>query len=203
MVIAVFEGDTDLPVVRKLAGDAGLPISVPIDCGGKSQLDAELFRYNQAAKGSPWFILRDLDDDAPCAGDFLHRREFRPTAWMCFRIAVRELEAWLLADTEGVAEFFKVSPSQIPLDPDREADPTQSLVNLVRRSRSSALRKAMIPKPGGHAAVGPLYEAKIIEFGELHWDLDRACQRSESLRRAREALRALARRWLTHVGGDE
>jgi hypothetical protein len=201
VVIAVFEGDTDLPVVRKLTRDAGLSISVPIDCGGKSQLDAELSGYNQAAKGSPWFVLRDLDDDAPCAGALLRQREFQPASWMCLRIAVRELEAWLLADAEGVVEFFKVAPSQIPLDPDGEADPTRSLVDLVRRSRSSSLRKAMVPKPGGHAAVGPLYEAKIIEFGELHWDLDRACRRSESLRKAREALRALARRWRTHVGG--
>ena len=32
-----------------------------------------------------------------------------PSALMCFRIAVRELEAWLLADWDTLAEYLMVS----------------------------------------------------------------------------------------------
>jgi hypothetical protein len=199
-IMVAFEGDTDLPVIRRLLEDAGLPLGLPIDCGGKARLDAELKGYNGAAQGSPWFVLRDLDDDAPCAGKFLAGLRFKPSRWMCFRLAVRELEAWLLADKEAVSRFFRVDERHIPNHPDLETDPTASLVALARKSTSSTVRKAMVPAPNMGVQVGPLYEATLIEFGEKAWHLDRACQRSPSLKRARDALRALASRWRAHVG---
>jgi hypothetical protein len=201
-LIVVVEGDTDLPVVRKLAHDAGLSITAELDQAGKARLDDELTGYNAAAKGSPWLVLRDLDHDAPCAGRFLAEREFSPAPWMCFRLAVRELEAWLLADAHGMAGFLRVDEGLLPRDPDAERDPTETLVRLARRSGSSALRKALIPKPGSSVTVGPLYEAKIIEFAERHWELARACERSASLRRARAALRSMAAKWSRHVQGQ-
>jgi len=200
-LIVVVEGDTDLPIARKLARDAGLDVSVEIDCAGKSRLDEDLLAYNGAAKGSPWLVLRDLDNDASCAGALLRERDFQPSLWMCFRLAIRELEAWLLADAKGLSEFLKVDQSMLPSDPDAEGDPTVTLVRLARRSSSSALRRALVPPQRSSVPVGPLYEAKIIEFGERHWDLSRACERSESLRRARRALRALAARWKLHAEG--
>jgi hypothetical protein len=194
-IAVVVEGDTDLPFVRKLIDDAGLESWTEIDCGGKSQLDQDLPGYNNAAKGSPWFVLRDLDHDAPCAGGFIETLAFTFSKWMCFRLAVRELEAWLLADREGVATFFSIKLSEIPESPEREEDPTRTLVNLARRSRSKKIQRAMVPKPGTAVAIGPLYEAMIIEFGERHWSLERASQRSASLSRARERLREIARLW--------
>jgi len=62
------------------------------------------------------------------------------------------------------------------------------------------VRGAMVPKAG--ESVGPLYQATIIEFGRDEWDLGRACGRSPSLRRAREALRELASRWQRHAAGE-
>jgi hypothetical protein len=199
-IMVAFEGDTDLPVIRRLLEDANLPLGHPLDCGGKARLDAELGGYNGAAKGSPWFVLRDLDDDAPCAGKFLAALQFKPSRWMCFRLAVRELEAWLLADREAVSQFFRVDDRHIPVNPDIEPDPTATPVALARKSTSSAVRRAMVPARGRGGQVGPLYEATIIEFGEKAWQLERASQTSPSLQRAREALRVLARRWRAHVG---
>jgi len=60
----------------------------------------------------------------------------------------------------------------------------------------------MMPAIGCGRPVGPLYEAKIIEFGERHWSLERAVTRSESLRRARAHLRALGGRWNAYVQGQ-
>ena len=199
--ILVVEGDTDLPIARKLLRDARLDVSVEIDCAGKSRLDEDLHGYNEAARGAPWFILRDLDQDAPCAGAFLEQKGFKTSRWMCFRLAVRELESWLLADAQAVARFFDVQEEWIPENPDDQIDPTESLVGLARRSRSAAVRKAMVPSLGTSVAVGPLYEAMIIEFGSKHWNLPRACRRSASLRRARKALRALGARWRDHARG--
>lgn len=59
----------------------------------------------------------------------------------------------------------------------------------------------MVPAAGRSTVVGPLYEAKVIEFGQIHWNLDRACRRSDSLQRARAAVRKLAERWNRHLRG--
>lgn len=200
MTIAiVVEGDTDLPVARKMASSVGLRSTLEIDCGGKGQLDSALGGYNDSAKGSPWFVLRDLNSDAECPAEYLRRIRFTPSTWMCFRLAVRELESWLLADRTGFAEFFQVPLHRLPNDPDAESDPTETIVNLCRRSGSSRIRSSMLPRPGAHVAVGPLYEATIIEFGEKRWSVTRAARSSDSVRRARRAIRALATSWNRHI----
>ena len=201
-VAVVVEGDTDFPVVRKLAKDAGLSIAAEIDCGGKHQLDADLPGYNNAAKGSPWFVLRDLNSDAQCPGQFLASQNFAPARWMCFRIAVREMESWLLADAVAFSDFLRIPRSAVPADPDGEDDPTRTIVDLARRSRSRTIAKALVPRVGTSTAVGPLYEAKMIEFGRERWDLDRACQRSLSLVRARKRLQEMSRKWGRYVVGS-
>ncbi|MBX3184853.1 MAG: hypothetical protein KIT72_16145 [Polyangiaceae bacterium] len=200
-VALVVEGDTDLPYVRRLAADAGLSPWTEIDCGGKSQLDLELPGYNGAAHGSPWFVLRDLDNDAPCASALVASFDLPPAPWMCLRIAVREIEAWALADRKAIAQFFAVRPMAVPSDPDAEADPTQTLVNLARSSTSVRIQRGMVPAARASVSVGPLYESLIIEFGERAWDLDRASENSASLRKARQRLRELGARWRQHTGG--
>ena len=199
-LVIVVEGDTDIPVARALAADARLGVAVVQDMGGKSRLDARLSGFNNAAKGTPWFVLRDLDTDAGCAPEFLTQVPLTPSAWMVFRLAVREVESWLLADIEGMSKFLHVPATQFPADPDAESDPTVTLVNLARKSSRTAIQKAFIPAQGANTQVGPLYETSIIEFGARHWDLNRACGRSASLRRARAAMRDLGRRWRQHIG---
>lgn len=199
-LMVVVEGDTDLPVIRKLAADAGLDISAEIDAAGKDQIDLCLASYNQAARGAPWLVLRDLDNDAVCAPAFVASCGLHPAEWMCFRVAVREMEAWLLADAEAMSEFLGISIHRIPENPDAEPDPTATIVRLARRSKRKDLRKKLVPAEGASAQVGPLYEATIIEFAEKHWDATRAATRSDSLRRTRAALRALGARWRARVG---
>lgn len=198
-LVAAFEGDTDFPVVEKLAADAGFEHLLPIDAAGKGQIDPKLAPYDVAARHSPWLVLRDLDHDAPCAPTLV--RELLPTAsrWMCFRVSVRAVEAWLMADADGFAKHFEVDRRHLPIDPDREKDPKATLVSLARRSHSTAIERAMVPAPG--AKVGPGYETELITFGSEGWSLDRAAKRSDSLRRARKALRGLGERW-AKVGGD-
>lgn len=194
-LVIVVEGDTDLPVVRKLAADAKLPIDLEIDAAGKGNIDRQISGWNDAALGGPWFVLRDLDSDAACAPAWIAKRKLKPATWMCFRLAVRELEAWLLADARGISEFLDVEERWVPANPDAERDPTQSLVALARRAGRGDRRRRLVPEQGSGTVVGKLYEDTIIEFATHHWDLGRACKRSDSLRRARAALRALGQRW--------
>lgn len=201
-LMAVVEGDTDIPVVRALARSVGLELAGdPLDMAGKGKLDQRLDGFNNAAQGSPWLVLRDLDNDAPCAPTFVRSKGFVPSTWMVFSLAVREVEAWLLADAKGLSTFLHIPQTRIPTDPDAEQDPTVTLVNLARGSRRSAIRNGMVPQPNAAAQVGPRYEALIIEFATTTWSLDRACLRSPSLVRTREALRRLAERWARQVAG--
>jgi hypothetical protein len=194
-LVIVVEGDTDRPMAEKLARDAGFDISYIDDRAGKSQIDARWSGFNSAARVMPWFVLRDLDRDAPCAPALLAARSWQPAEWMVTRLAVREGESWLLADTEGFSRFLHVPEQRFPLDPDSEEKPKTTVVNLARQSTRAEIRKGLVPKEGASARVGPLFEAKIIEFAKHHWSLERACRRSDSLRRARAALRELAARW--------
>lgn len=199
-LMIVMEGETDRPVVTRLAVDAGFASSRVINMRGKSQLNAHLEDYNNAAKGSPWFVLRDLDNDAPCAPALLPSLCSRPSPWMVLRIAVREIESWLLADTEAMAEWLGLPEASLPLDPDAEPDPTLTLVSLARRSTRATVRKRLVPKQGASAQVGPLYETTIFDFGMNHWSPERASRKSDSLRRTRAALKALNRKWRAYTG---
>jgi hypothetical protein len=163
-------------------------------------LDQDLPGYNASAKGTPWLVLRDLDDE-PCAPALLRRLAVRPAKWMCLRIPVREVEAWLLADGGAIARYLKVPVSKVPRDPDSLPDPTRTIVNLARQSTKPAIVREMTPKQGAAAVVGPLYETRLIEFATNHWDLDRASKRSRSLLRARDRLRTMAEGWKRHVKG--
>ena len=164
MVTVVVEGPSDAAVVQKILGDVGFAVGIIRETGGKSRLDLRMRGYNQAARYAPWFVLRDPNGDAACAPDLI--RALLPDAapQMCFRVAVRAMEAWLLADTERVSRFLGVSAAIIPRDPERLADPKRELVNLARRSRHRQIREAMVPEQGTPALVGPGYTAAILEL---------------------------------------
>jgi hypothetical protein len=107
---------------------------------------------------------------------------------MIFRIAVREVEAWILADVEGYSTFTGVSRVSFPNNPESELDPKRTLINLTRRSRKRSIREDIVPI-NSNAQIGPNYNGRLMEFVFFHWEISRAIPRSESLRRAYEKLR--------------
>src|SRR5579883_841622 len=105
ITIAV-EGQTDVPVARRLIAYVGGEVGPIHVTRGKARLDGQLAGYDRAAAFAPWFVLRDLNGDAPCAGVLKQRLLPASAAGMCLRIPVRSVEAWLLADRERVAAYF-------------------------------------------------------------------------------------------------
>jgi len=113
---------------------------------------------------------------------------------MRFRIAVRAVEAWLIADAETLAAFLHVRRSFFPSNPDTLPNPKQSLVDLARRSSRSEIRKDMTPKVNSPGTTGPAYASRLIEYVSDHangWRPGEAALTSESLRRCRASLVAL------------
>lgn len=113
---------------------------------------------------------------------------------MCFRVAVRSVEAWLLADRETIVGFLAVELSRVPLLPESEADPKKTLIALARHSRNPEVRRAMVPQPESGRAVGPAYSSFLKEYIENHWRPGIAARSSDSLRRCLVRLRELVGR---------
>ncbi|HEX8079784.1 MAG TPA: hypothetical protein VF557_06210 [Jatrophihabitans sp.] len=188
-VALAVEGPTDraaaerILVSRKLLSDADKTFVTR----GKSGLNKKIEAYNQAAKRGPWLVMRDLDHDGSGCPVLLRESLLHPSVQvpgMCFRIAVRSLEAWLLADTASMSDFFKVSEATVPVSPEDLDDPKSALVNVCRKSRSADIRQAMVPPSGTQWQVGPEYTARVIEYCSRVWNPDAAKGSAPSLARA-------------------
>ncbi len=143
---------------------------------------------NAAHNGVVSIIIADLDE---CGCPDKLRRDWlgldiHPN--LMFRVAVKEVEAWLLADHVGLASYFAIPEGRIPQLSDAIANPKQVVVNLARRSRKSSLRKAMVPLNNSRSAVGSEYNNFMLEFIRSGWSLARARRRSRSLDKAYIAL---------------
>lgn len=181
-VSVVVEGQTDVPVAARILESVGCSVANVYGRAGCAFIDENIGRYNNAARFAPWFVLRDLDA-GQCAADLATALLDRPARWMRFRIAVREVEAWLLADGERLCGYLGVSTKHLPANPDAVLDPKQLLVNLARRSRRRTIVGDMVPEQGTSAAVGPGYLARITEFTQDHWRPEVARTNSASLDR--------------------
>lgn len=151
---------------------------------GKGFLRKHLSAWNAAAEQGVWFVLVDLNSDEECAP--LLVRSWLPVRapQLCFRVAVREVEAWLLADRESIASFLGVPKALVPEQPERVADPKGAVVDLARRSRNRYVRQELVPDPRSGRREGPGYASQLAAFARDQWRPDVAAGRAPSLRGA-------------------
>src|SRR6266851_3917621 len=117
-VSVVVEGLVDEAVLRCHAAEAGAAVGPVYGRSGKAYIRQRINGFNRAAHISPWVVLVDLNGDAFCAPPLCTAWLPQPAPMMCFRVAVREVEAWLFADRERLARFLSVAVSRIPLAPE-------------------------------------------------------------------------------------
>lgn len=190
-ISAAVEGVTDEAVVRRVIHHVGaVPGNVYVQ-RGKGNLRQRANGFNHAARVTPWLILVDLDDDAPCTPPLCRDWVPHPAPHLCFRVAVHAMEAWLMADADALASYLSVARTSVPTDPEAEIVPKRTLVNLARRSRRPAIVKDMVPREGSGRSEGPAYASRVVEFASHHWRPDVASDRADSLRRAIACLRRL------------
>ena len=192
VISAAVEGIVDEAVVRKLIAHTGATPGAVYGKQGKASLRQKIAGYNNAAQRMPWIVLVDLDHDDDCAPSLRNAWLSRPAPYLCFRVAVCEVEAWLLADAGQLAGFLSVARSRLPPNPERLTDPKTTMVNLARSSRRRAVQEDMVPRKGSGRQVGPAYSSRLIEFVSSSWQPDVAARRSDSLRRAIKCLKRLA-----------
>ncbi len=186
------EGPTDEFVAKRLLKFAGLEAGRVYGNKGKTHLLQHLPNYNKAARFAPWFVLVDLDTDYECALKAIEVWLPDPAERMRFRIVVRAIEAWLMADREQIANFLAVAPSKVQHQIELDHNPKETLISIARTSRNKSIREELVPRQGSGARVGPLYTSRIREFIETHWRPDIAANECESLRRCILALSTLA-----------
>jgi len=190
-IAGAVEGVTDEAILRRLVEFAGGAVSAVHVRNGKTNLRARVRGYNQAARFSPWMVLVDLDSDVYCAPMLRAQWLADPHPRMCFRIAVRAVEAWLLADREAIARFLAVPLARVPRGPEGVQHPKGAMVSLASQSRKRGIRMDMVPRPGSGRTVGPAFTSRVIEFATMGWRPDVGAQASDSLRRCIDCLRNL------------
>lgn len=190
-VTGAVEGLVDEAVLRRLLRDAGLGCTAVYGKEGKPNLLQRLPGFNAAARHASWCVLIDLDHDASCVPEFLEQVLPEPAPGMTLRVAVRQIETWLLADRAGFASFLGVRSHDIPRDPDVLDEPKRLVVDLARRSQQRAITEDLVPRPGSGRSVGPAYTSRMIEFVTDRWRPHEAAERSPSLARCLAAIERL------------
>jgi hypothetical protein len=115
--------------------------------GGNGYLRRIIDGLNNAAKGTPFFVGTDLDRyECPSAliADWLRHPKHHN---LLIRVAVREAEAWVLADRHAFADFLGIKVANIPPDVEALPNPKESLIQLARRARKKQLRDDLCPSP--------------------------------------------------------
>lgn len=156
----------------------------PIVGNGFGSLRKKLPSFRNASHQYPLWLLTDLDR-WPCPATLIGQwtgGQALP-ANFSFRVAVREIESWLLADREVIAGFLGISIAKIVRDPDEIDDPKQYLVNLAKNGKRE-IRDDIVPRKGSASSQGFGYNARLCEFVENEWSPHRASDWSRSLRRA-------------------
>lgn len=190
----VVEGNLDEWVCRRLLADTGLEAGAVYGRHGKNYIDRKMAAWRAAADRSPfepWFVLRDLDQDAPCAGDFFAEQSWTQPRYGAIRLAVPSVDAWLLADRKGIAAALRVSEALVPKEPERLADAKQAMLDLAARSPDRALRDDFLPRPTAARKEGPGYSQRLGRFATQDWSITAASKVAPSLARAVTALERL------------
>lgn len=155
----------------------------------KSKCEAFL---NMAKGGIHLFILTDLDT-AECACSLIrswfsisNKDDVVLPPQCIFRVAVREVESWIIADHEAWAAFIGIPAVNFSTQPDQLDDPKRHLLNVIHRKGRKKIHREMLPQ--GAAQIGPRYNEILCDFVYSSWEPERAAMRSPSLDRALKAL---------------
>ena len=162
---------------------------------GNGYLRKTISGWNGAARSLPFVVLTDLDlVECPMTliEDWL-AEPLHPN--LLLRVAVREVEAWLLADRVNLARYLHVSEKVLPAEADELLDPKAVLVGAAGKSRSGEIRDRVVPRRGSTAKQGRDYNACLCSFVRSAWDIDVAAAHSVSLQRTVARLNTFSPTW--------
>ncbi len=178
-------------------------LNIPVERGRSRYnlgggLPAAVAKFSRDYPRVPLFVIQDLDQHL-CSVQL--RQSLNVPKSICYRIAVREVEAWLLADRASIIRFMQVSPSDydsvIGPDPENIADPDnparfllpkEAVCLLAARSPSDPIRSEIKLVKGGSERA---YTDTMLVFVQQRWNIPVAAANSRSLRCAIRRLEQL------------
>jgi hypothetical protein len=110
--------------------------------GAKSKLE-------MSRRGILNLILTDLDKykcPPSLIRDWFDIKEASLPEKLVFRVAIREIESWILADVIKFSGYFEVSKDNFREKPDEIRDPKQYIFNVIRAKGTKNQRDAMLPR---------------------------------------------------------
>jgi len=178
------EGYVDEAVGRRILLGTGHEVGTTFGKKGWTYIEKKIAAFDSSCAHQWLLTLIDcMDTGKDCPVHIV--REWVPQCAdkHIFRVVVREIESWILADRNGISNFLSVPLAKIPLNPDALPDPKRTLINLARTSRAKSIRSNLVPRELEAATEGPLYSSEMVRFVTDIWDPDAARQNSASLER--------------------
>lgn len=137
-------------------------------------------------------VVAVFDSDGNCIIELLEKytADKRNADYAAINFAVDEAEAWLMADREGLAKYFRISVDEIPDKKSGDSEISNSipyktslyiLTEIATLSKAALIREALaFEKPGKKPSTYNSIWGKYID--EI-WNISAACENSESLKR--------------------
>jgi hypothetical protein len=158
------------------------------------QIRSQIEKFNELSLAHPVILLTDLDADT-CAPQLIKKIIKDKNEHFILNIAVDEAEAWLMADREGFAEYFKIKIEDMPPAHQTKQGGRKALTEmkfnykssrfltyeLVEKIRHTEFKQQLTPKKG--ATKGPEYNSCLLPFIQNKWDISTARRNANSLDR--------------------
>lgn len=188
IAIATEDQLSEAIVLRLIAEVPGeLKVMHSLGKRGSGYLSSKMNSWRQMAEHQVMVVLTDLDR-ADCVVKFREKwlaNQPLPAS-LLIRVAVREVESWVLADHVAVREL--IGPKGVlPATPDELADPKQVLLRLAKGA-PKPVREDLLKTIDGNLSQGLGYNARLTTWVASTWSPQRAAKRSPSLARARDRL---------------
>ena len=191
MITLAVEDTLTEAVATRLVNDylPGVAVRGVIGHQGIGYIRRRMRDLNQIALyENPVLVVADLDGPDDCAANRVARLSGGLTSVapnLLIRIAVLEIESWVMADREMIARWLGIAANTVPRSPEDLVDPKRTLVELATRSRNRGLREAIAPaRVSGTHRTGPNYNEVVGEFVLQHWNPESARLNAPSLDRA-------------------
>lgn len=187
-VSLVVEDELQEVTLRKILSEIRKDLYVANVFGkrGNLYIKDKIESFNRAAKYQPYIILTDLDQkDCPLAliNQWIN---FTLSENLLFRVVVKEIESWIMADRTNFSSYLGVSEATLVRDIESISDPKRHLCYLAGKSRKRDIRKGLMPV--GSAKQGPFHNMLLTEFIMNQWSIDNAKLHSPSLAKAVERI---------------
>jgi hypothetical protein len=189
MIIA-FEDRLTEAVIDRLLGEKANKVDARIHGRGFGNLKRKIPQLNKTGKSIPVLLITDLDSEI-CPKTLIKKwmggKKQNPN--FIFRVAVKEIESWILADKENFAAFIDVPISRMSFDVETIVDVKSKLFSIVKHSKNREIKQAILPAKGMTAPIGAGYNDCLIGFVYSNWNIQNAAKNARSLKRAIEKLK--------------